>query len=161
MSDTLSDSPPTQLEPISAPRKHHKSRKPIATQAKILSLKAQGATNTEISEICETDRNTVARILSSADIQQHVEEIRSDVVLKGDLWLARGVMRKRLKMGSESAAATMLRGFNVFQANANIEVNLVALNASAYAQRQAAKAKEAADTLNIAIAAPQSDEPAK
>lgn len=113
-------------EPITSdqmPARARQLRTPIAVQAQVMSLKAQGATNTEISKLCNKSRDTVARILSQSDIQQHASEVRSDMVLAGDLWKARRVMRTRLNKGSESAAVAMLRGFNVLRMDNNLHVS--------------------------------------
>lgn len=153
VSTSQQDSPPNDSQPIlatlietKAPKRKRQSRMPLGVKASVAAMAAQNATISDISRTCDIDRATVRTILSQADIQQHVEEVRSDFVLAGDLWKARKVMRQKLNKGSESAATTILRGFNVLQSNPKVEINIANIGAQTYAQRMQARQAEATTT---------------
>jgi len=99
------------------------SIKPATVKQAVLAKAMLGDSNTQIAKDLEIDRSTVRTILSQADFQRHASEVRSDIVLSGDLWRARRVMRTRLNKGSESAAVAMLRGFNVLRMDNNLHVS--------------------------------------
>ena len=120
-----------------------------------------GLNKSQIAEDLKITRNTVASILSQSDIQQHVEEIRSDMVVHGDLWQARRVMKDRLNKGSESAATTILRGFNVLQSGNNTTINLQNNGALTWMQiveqrREEKKRNQAGDTTTNSDPTPTS-----
>jgi len=145
------DTATAQLEPImrtTQRTKSYKSRKPADVQQAVITKASLGDTNSQIARDLGIARTTVASILSPAEISQHVEEIRSDFVLAGDLWKARKVMRQKLDKGSESAATTILRGFNVLQSNPKVEVNVLNVGAQAYAQRMQARELETETTIS-------------
>ena len=88
------------------------------------------------------DRGTVARILSSAEIQQQVDSIRSDIAQSGDLWLARKNLHRKLKKGSEVMTLANLRGFNVLRTSPEVVTNNVNVYALRIAELKAAKLAE-------------------
>jgi hypothetical protein len=119
---------PEQLETTTQqikPKRPRKSIKSGMVKETVIAKALLGDSNSKIARDLDIDRSTVKTILSATDFQQHIEEIRSDVVLTGDLWLARNVLHDKLVKGSESAATTMLRGFNVLRANAETTVNVL------------------------------------
>ena len=87
-----------------------KSRKPLAVQQQIITRASLGESKSQIARELNVHRNTVSRLLSGADIMQTVQEVRSDMVLAGDLQKSAKVLRAKLNRGSESAATTILRG---------------------------------------------------
>ena len=101
-----------------------KSRKPLAVQQRIITRASLGESKSQIARELHVHRNTVSRLLSAADIMQTVQEVRSDMVLAGDLQKSAKVLRAKLNRGSESAATTILRGFHVLQSGSNTTVNL-------------------------------------
>lgn len=100
-----------------------RSNKPQAVKDAVLVKAGMGMTKTQIAKDLGITRPTVNVILSQSEVTQHINEIRSDFVLGGDLWKARRVMRTRLNKGSESAAVAMLRGFNVLRMDNNLHVS--------------------------------------
>lgn len=123
MSDTVQDTQLTQSQTIVA-RKPRRSNKPPLVKAAVIAKAMLGTSNTQIAEDLDINRNTVRAILSESELQQHVKEVRSDLVLGGDLWKARKVMREKLEKGSESAATSILKGFNVLQTRPEVSVNV-------------------------------------
>src|SRR5215470_16658967 len=63
------------------------SIKPLDVRAGVVARHAQGETKTAIARTYGIDRGTVARILSSAEIQQQVDSVRSDIAQSGDIGL--------------------------------------------------------------------------
>ena len=117
---------------------------------------AQGETKTAIANTYGMDRGTVARILSSAEIQQQVDSIRSDIAQSGDIWLARENLHKRLKKGSEGMTLATLRGFNVLRTSPEVVVNNFNMYAQRVAELKSAKLAEAAkETENLGDATPE------
>lgn len=110
-------------ETIETQPQQRRSLKPQAIKDAVLVKAGMGLSKTQIAEDLHINRNTVRAILSQSEMTQHVNEIRSDIVLGGDLWKARRVMRTRLNKGSESAAVAMLRGFNVLRMDNNLHVS--------------------------------------
>jgi hypothetical protein len=90
------------------------------------------------------DRGTVARILSSAEIQQQVDSIRSDIAQSGDIWLARQNLHEKLKKGSEVMTLATLRGFNVLRSTPEVVVKNFNVSALRVAELKAAKLAEPA-----------------
>jgi len=101
-----------------------RSRKPLAVQQQIITRASLGESKSQIARELKVHRNTVSRLLSGADIVQTVQEVRSDMVLAGDLHKSAKVLRAKLNKGSESAATTILRGFHVLQSGSNTTINL-------------------------------------
>ena len=100
-----------------------------------------GTSNAQIAKDLDITRPTVAVILNESDIRQQVAEARSDMVLNGSLRKSVRVMRQRLDKGSESAATTILRGFNVLRSGNETTVNV--LNNGAMSWTQIIEAKKA------------------
>ena len=131
-----------ELEPARAPqipilgyRAQRHSRKPPHVKQAVLAKAMIGTSNNQIAKDLDIDPSTVKAILNSSQIQEHVQHLRSDMVLNGDLVKSVRVMRQKLNKGSESAATTILRGFNVLQSNQpKVEVNMN-FNAQNYSQR--------------------------
>ena len=120
----------------------HGSNKPLDVRAGVIARHAQGETKTAIAKTYGIDRGTVARILSSAEIQQQVESIRSDIVRSGDLWRARQNLHRKLKKGSEAMTLATLRGFNVLRTSPEVVTNNFNVYALRLAELKAAKLAE-------------------
>jgi len=120
------------------------SIKPLDVRAGVIARHAQGETKTAIARTYGIDRGTVARILSSAEIQQQVNSIRSDIVQSGDLWLARQNLHRKLKTGSEVMTLAALRGFNVLRTSPEAVTNNVNIYAFKIAEMKAAEAAKLA-----------------
>jgi len=115
------------------------SIKPLDVRAGVVARHAQGETKASIARTYGIDRGTVARILSSAEIQQQVDSIRSDIAQSGDLWLARENLHRKLKKGSEVMTLATLRGFNVLRTSPEVVTNNVNVYAFRIAELKAAK----------------------
>ena len=120
------------------------SNKPLDVRAGVIARHAQGETKTAIAKTYGIDRGTVARILSSAEIQQQVDSIRSDIAQSGDLWLARENLHRKLKKGSEVMTLATLRGFNVLRTSPEVVTNNVNVYAFRIAELKAAELAERA-----------------
>jgi hypothetical protein len=119
-----------------------RSRKPPHVKQAVLAKAMIGTSNNQIAKDLDIDPSTVKAILNSSQIQEHVQHLRSDMVLNGDLVKSVRVMRQKLNKGSESAATTILRGFNVLQSNPKVEINIANIGAQSYAQRMMTKQLE-------------------
>ena len=145
-------------QPVSSRRKPHQARgsrpgprgsnKPLDVRAAVVARYAQGETKSGIARTCGIDRGTVARILSSAEIQQTVDAVRSDIVHSGDVWLARENLHERLKKGSEVMTLATLRGFNVLRTSPEIAVNNINVHALGYAELKAAESAKKTENLD-------------
>lgn len=146
------NSPQTLLEGPTAqliPRLGYRSRKPARIQQAILAKATIGESKAKIAEDLGIAKQTVYNFLSQPEISQHVSELRSDMVLNGDLVKSAKVLRRKLNKGSESAATTILKGFNVLQSNPKVEINIANFGAQNYAQRMAQRHAEQNEAITL------------
>jgi len=112
---------PAQLEVIPV-KKQRRSFKPPALKEAVIAKAMLQTSNAQIARDLAIDPSTVKAILNASEIQAHVQEVRSAFVTDNKLWKAKKVICAKLDKGSESAATTILRGFNVLQARPEITV---------------------------------------
>jgi DNA-binding MarR family transcriptional regulator len=101
---------PEQLEAPRAAKQRRSIKSPQVKEA-VIAHALIGASNTQIAKDLQIDRATVKNILTSAEIQQHIEVGRSDCVRM--IPQSVRVIRQRLEKGSETAALSVLRGTQV------------------------------------------------
>lgn len=121
MSDTLQIAPPIDSQSVPA-KKQRTSIKPPALKQAVIAKAMINTSNRQIARDLDIDASTVKAILSASEIQAHVQEVRSAFIVNNDLWKAKKVICAKLAKNSESAATTILRGFNVLQTRPEINV---------------------------------------
>jgi hypothetical protein len=155
------DTPAEQLQPIAAPRKRKSIKSPVVKQA-VIAHALLGATNLQIAKDLQIDRATVRNILSSTEINHHIEVGRSRAVSLIPRSL--DVAEYRLSKNDGSMALGILRGCNVLQ-NQVLTANQTNIVANTWVMMRQQKQAELATTQEIAATAPdedqQSDPPAK
>lgn len=125
-------------------KKQRRSTKPVELKNEVIAMAMRESSNAQIARDLGIDRSTVKTILSAGEIQQHVNEVRSAFIVNNDLWKAKKVICAKLAKNSESAATTILRGFNVLQTRP--EINVQNNYAASYMQIiQAERAEDVAD----------------
>jgi hypothetical protein len=147
------DSPTSDSQPITAPKRRKSSKPPLVQQA-VIANALLGASNLQIAKDLNIDRATVKRILSSTDIQHHIEIGRSDCVRM--IPKSVRVIRQRLEKGSETAALSILRGTQVLQ-NQPITVNQNNIQANTWITMRQQRSNEETQIIEC----PQSDTPSK
>lgn len=121
MSDTLQIAKPIDSQPVPA-KKQRRSIKPPSLKAAVAAKAMIGTSMSQIARDLDINHATVRAILNEQDMHRHVQEVRSAFVFEDKLWKAKDVICAKLDSNSESAATTILRGFNVLQTRPEINV---------------------------------------
>ena len=149
---TSPNAPQSQLEAIPAP-KRRKSNKPPQIREAVIAHALLGTSNTKIAKELDINRATVASILSSAEINQHIESGRSRAVSLIPRSL--DVVEYRLEKNDGSVALGLLRGTQVLQ-NQAVQVNVQNNGAMTWLQVNQAKAENQPEQPVIEATTPAS-----
>lgn len=147
---TSPNSPTEQLEPIPA-TKQRKSRKPPQIKEAVIAHALLGTSNTQIAKELDINRATVASILSSAEINQHIEIGRSRAVSLIPRSL--DVAEYRLSKNDGSMALGILRGTNVLQ-NQSVSGTQLNIQANTWITMRQQKQAENAQIVEFRVIEP-------